>query len=44
MFNTFCQELSQPFLSMQTHIKLLCVFMVLPLSVSIMNNAMRRKW
>lgn len=32
------------FLSILTHPKLLCVFMVLPLSVSTMNKAMKPKW
>lgn len=41
---SFCQGLSLPFIAIQTHIKLLCVFMALPLRVSMMSKSMRRKW
>lgn len=37
---SFCQELSLPFFAILTHQKLLCVFMVLPLNVSMMSKAM----
>ena len=35
--------LSLPFLSIYTHLNLLCVFMALPLSVSMKSKAIRRK-
>ena len=39
-----CQGLSLPFIAIPTLPKLLCVFMVLPLSVSMMNKVMKQKW
>ena len=44
MLNAFCQEQSLPFIAIPIHLKLLCVFMALPLSVSMMSKAMRQKW
>lgn len=44
VLNAFCQEQSLPFLSMQTHIKLLCVFRYPPLSIFIISKVMRLEW
>ena len=44
MLNTFCQELSQPFIAILTHPKSLSTFMALPLVLSMTSKAMRRKW
>ena len=41
---SFCQKLTLPFLTILLLQKLLCVFMALPLSVSMMSKVMRRKW
>ena len=41
---SFCQELSLPFIAIQTHLKLLCVFMAPTLCVSMTNKEMGRKW